>query len=228
MKSAKSTLAKVVYCILCMAPVHAQTPPGAGAAIADTKPTELPRLRISQELLNPRPGPTGIVWSSDSAMLAAYSAWSDLITIWGADGAIVQKIQRQGDHFLIGNPLAFIAHNSDIAARPVKMGPADVIVSVFDIRTGSVVHELPSQQPGQPANFQSALALASSPNGSLLAVAFGGGEAEPVALYDTETCVSSPISQAAINSGVSETKQRPSRSHAMVVTSPSGRWEETF
>jgi WD40 repeat protein len=120
-------------------------------------------------------------------MLAAYSDWSDLITIWDAHGAIVQQIHRQGDHFLIGNPLAFVAHDSEIAARPVKMSAADVVVSVFDIRTGAVVHELPSQQPGQPAEVQSALALASSPDGSLLALAFGGGEAEPVALYDTES-----------------------------------------
>jgi WD40 repeat protein len=116
-------------------------------------------------------------------MLAAYSEWSDLITIWNIDGSIVKEIRRSGDHS-IARALAFVADNTEIASRPALNSSWDLAVSVFDITTGAVVHELPVPKPGQPHAFASA--LASSPDQSLLAVAYGGGIAQPVSLYATK------------------------------------------
>ena len=185
MKSAVSTLAIFLGGILCLQPFHAQTSSGTEVAIVDTKSAELPRLREAWEFLNAWPGVNGIVWSSDGTKVAAYAKWSNLITVWNANGTVFRQIHRGGDHF-VGNALAFVANDTQIASRPEKTGPADVVVSIFDLRTGAVVQELPSQHPGQEPAFQRARALASSPDGLLLAVAFGGGVAEPVALYKTE------------------------------------------
>jgi WD40 repeat protein len=118
--------------------------------------------------------------------LAAYSEWCNLVVVWGSDGTVVQKIQREGDHF-IGPALAFVAGNGQIAARPVSAkSSADVAVSVFDIQTRQVVHAIQGPRPGQPAPVNFASALVASPDQSMLAVMFSRSAHQPIGLYSTK------------------------------------------
>ena len=151
----------------------------------------LPKLQLERELrVAPETGGRwahtfGVTWSSDSTELAAYSVWSDLITVWNVEGTVLKEIPREGDHFT-GTALAFVGGNSQLAARPVSYKDGDDAVDIYDIASGKVVHSLPGPgRPDQGSAVNWAWVLASSPDQSLLAVVYGRAAYHPVALYDT-------------------------------------------
>ena len=62
----------------------------------------LPELRLVAELRRDHPGGWpdffAVTWSSDAKQLAAYSEWSNAVTVWNANGGMVQDFLRYGDN----------------------------------------------------------------------------------------------------------------------------------
>jgi WD40 repeat protein len=168
----------------------AQSPAPSEAAGQKAAPRPLPNLELIQELTRPH-GTSSLTWSSDGSKLAAYmvapgplSVDGKLLTVWNADGQILREIEPPDFFFSSDDPLAFVAGGKQLATTPwfksITLG-----FMVFDIESGKVVREIegPERDRGRPDN--AAVALASSPDQSILAVVFGRGRSHPVALYST-------------------------------------------
>jgi WD40 repeat protein len=160
--------------------------------------SQLPMLQLVRELQTP--GPTSaVIWSSDGTKLAALSYGSparlpggfllaspfgSLITVWNADGSVVRELHRPKPFFQTQDTFAFAGGNTQIVAPPSEESH-DLGFSVFDIASGEIVREVPGAYPDQVRSVNAAIKLATSSDQSILAVAFGRGRPQPVALYST-------------------------------------------
>ena len=178
------------------------SPDGGQAA----RNVELPNLKIVREL---KPAQRvlswmsddvgGVTWSSDGTKLAAYSEFGDLITIWSADGKILQQIHPHVAPHGATAPLAFVANNTEIVA---PFGPncgscysQNLAFSVFDVASGKIVRQIPGPHPDKGYPYNSATILTASPDESLLAVVAGHQHPSPITLYSTQTWKRSPCCQ---------------------------------
>ena len=160
--------------------------PPAAAVTQAAQSDKLPGLRIVHDLFRPT-HTFGVTWSPDSTKLAAYSDWSNLITVWNLDGSLLKEIRREGDHYTGNSALVFLRRNSEIGARPLSYKDSVDAVHIYDIETGDVRQKLPGPRPrpdqGRGVNWVKM--MATSPDQSLLAVRFGSWEYHPVTLYAT-------------------------------------------
>src|SRR6185312_7754959 len=101
--------------------------------------------------------------------------------VWDADGRVVQEFHRPGSFFL-GNVLAFVAHDMQIVASPDSYKSEDVAMSIYDIASGKVVHEVPWPYPDQPSRVNTPYILVVSPDQTLAAVIYGAVHDLPVVL----------------------------------------------
>jgi len=167
----------------------------------------LPKLKVVRELKPAHHAVSwmsddvaGVVWSSDGTKLAAYSEYGNLITVWSADGRILQELHRPGMPDGSVAPLAFVHNNREIVTpsgnycarmpcSPHEGIYSGIAFSVFDIASGRIVHELIGPRPGEkyPYPFDTATVLAPSPSQPLLAVVTGTSHESPVMLYSTLT-----------------------------------------
>src|SRR6185437_7380551 len=186
------------------APVRAdavvQSMPKLVATQVGADQTTLPSLKLVSDLQAPGPV-SGVIWSSDGSKLAAYSADggragilgivyladpnSSLIMIWNADGTVFRELRRPRPFIETRETFAFAAGDQQIAAPP-PLDSNDLALSIFDIATGVVVHDIPSNRPNRDRVTNGAKILVASPDQSILAVAFGDKDTQPVALYSTK------------------------------------------
>jgi hypothetical protein len=170
---------------------------GNGQVVADDPALAgLPKLQVAREF--PTPGPiASMIWSSDGAKLAAANLgiaagipfstislpnpFGKRITIWNADGQLLQTLQRPNFFFRADSTFAFVAGNRQIVAPAFDAG--GLVVHVFDAETGDIAHEVAGPYPDGPQKKNWANLLLASPDQSVLAVAFGNDL--PVILYST-------------------------------------------
>jgi len=142
----------------------------------------------------------GVIWSSDGTKLAASSADrpgagipgifdlpdpdSSLIMIWNADGTVFRELRRSRPFIHTPETFAFVAGNWQVAAPP-PLDSNNLALSVFDLATGEVVHDIRSDYPGGERFRNGAMKLVASPDQSILAVGFGHRGPRPIALYST-------------------------------------------
>jgi len=135
----------------------------------------MPRVDLLREL--PLRGPVDYpAFSPDGTRLAVHSNDQSKVVIWSNDGEIIgEPSTRRGE--VSGVAPLFVRGGGQIV---ILGGNAqNIAFSVLDATTGAVVHEEPT--PDQAGVVK---ALAMSPDGSVLVVAFYQGRA-PIALYAT-------------------------------------------
>jgi len=177
----------------------------------------VPRLIVDRELVAPVGGFTKVVWSSDGQKLAAYvsggTSYSDagnLITVWTAGGQSYREIKGEpGWPFTARSPLAFAGSDTQLVTPP-PLGKNDLVLSVYDIDTGTIVNTIAGPSVA-PLARHGRLSFAVSPDQALLAAALGGPN--PVTLY-------SATSWEAI---AALPEPPPPLSTELVVFSPDGR-----
>lgn len=172
--------------------------PLAGSVAAEPAAKGLPSLRLLQ-VLRPAGPVSALVWTSDGSKLAAAvlgasqvipilppvslaSPFGKRITIWNADGSVFREFERPETAFTLGDRIAFVAGDTQIAAPPL-MTSQSLAFSVYDVASGAVVREVRGPLPDTERLNRGQL-MTASPDQSILALAF---KTElPVALYSTK------------------------------------------
>lgn len=136
--------------------------------------------------------PFNIVWNSDGTEIAAFTEWGNLATVWSKDGTVIQQLHRPGARFG-GAGLGFIGSDRQLVTPPAPHNssgalPLGVLLSVFDIASGTVVREVQGPRPGEFAGNR-ALITVVSPDESMIAAVTGGPPSgiEPVRIYAAES-----------------------------------------
>ena len=128
----------------------------------------------------------GAAWSYDGSMLAAYSYLGGDITVWDDVGRVVQEMHRPGAPYG-GRSLAFVESDQELVTPPASYEAGGVTLSVWDVRTGALVRDVPGPLPGASWRDNAAYTFALSPDQSVLALVYWPARAQPVALYSTRT-----------------------------------------
>jgi DNA-binding beta-propeller fold protein YncE len=134
----------------------------------------MPRVDLLREL--PIRGPVDPAFSPDGAKLAVHSNGQSKVVIWNNDGEIIGEPGTRHAEASLVAPL-FVSGGGQIVI--LEGNAQNIAFSVLDATTGAVVHEEPA-----PDQAGAARALAMSPDGSVLVVAFYQGRV-PIALYAT-------------------------------------------
>jgi WD40 repeat protein len=153
-------------------------------------PAAAPQLTPIRDLTRPH-GTTSATWSSDGTKLAAYTVWpansisGNLVTIWSASGQVLREIERPEAFFFADDPLVFVGGNKEVVTPP-WFNSNSLALLTFDAESGALIHEVNGPRPDGGRQDNCAVALATSPDQSLLAVVFGALRSQPVGLYATK------------------------------------------
>ena len=158
--------------------------------------TGLPKIAFANERQTKIP--SGLIsWSPDGTKILTLSIYDGWLTVQDPAGRVEQERQFP----TLPSPFSpFLASNARdiIFSRDVK---TDVAFSVVDIASGRTVFQEHSLQPNQPGSDQVALAL--SPDGTVLMAVHDYIPGRPISLYDTKTWQKlSTIEAPAARSGV--------------------------
>jgi WD40 repeat protein len=172
--------------------------PLSGPVAAEPAEKPLPSLRLLQ-VLRPPAAVSALAWNSDGSKLAGVvllgssliptfpavslaSPFGKRITIWNADGSVFRELERPETAFTLGDRIAFVAGDTQIAAPPL-MASQSLAFSVYDVASGAVVREVRGPLPDTERLNRGQL-ITASPDQSILALAY---KAElPVALYSAK------------------------------------------
>src|ERR1700733_1110562 len=158
--------------------------------------TGLPKIAFANERQTKIP--CGFIsWSPDGTKIMTLSIYDGWLTVQDPAGRVEQEKQFP----TLPSPFSpFFASNAReiIFSRDIK---TDVAFSVVDIASGRTVFQEHSLQPNQPGPDQVALAL--SPDGTVLMAVHDYIPGRPISLYDTKTWQKlSTIEAPAARSGV--------------------------
>lgn len=172
--------------------------PLVGWIAAKPEDKGLPSLRLLQ-VLRPPAAVSALAWNSDGSKLAGVvllgssliptlppvslaSPFGKRITIWNADGSVFRELDRPDTAYTLGDRIAFVAGDTQIAAPPL-MTSQSLAFSVFDVESGAVIREVRGPLPDTERLNRGRL-MTASPDQSILALSY---KAElPVALYATK------------------------------------------
>lgn len=173
-------------------------PPFVSLIAAEPADKPLPSLRLLKTI-RPPAAVSALAWNSDGSKLAGVvllgnsviptlppvslaSPFGRRITIWNADGSVFRELDRPDTAYTLGDRIAFVAGNTQIAAPPL-MTSQSLAFSVFDVASGAVVREVRGPLPDTPRLNRGQL-ITASPDQSILALAYNAEL--PVELYSTK------------------------------------------
>lgn len=172
--------------------------PLVGWIAAKPEDKGLPSLRVVQTL-RPPAAVSALAWNSDGSKLAGVvllgssviptfppvslaSPFGKRITIWNADGSVFREMDRPDTAYTLGDRIAFVAGDTQIAAPPL-MTSQSLAFSIFDVASGAVVREVRGPLPDTPRLNRGQL-ITASPDQSILALSYNAEL--PVELYSTK------------------------------------------
>jgi WD40 repeat protein len=156
-------------------------------------PDVAPRLEISRKLRHGTTNPilrgwvnyvTGVAWSPDGRLLASYSDYGSLITIWSADGSRLKEFRRCCTY--LHNSILFLSGGRRILTPAALKSRADnrFAFTLWDVDTGTVDRNIIGLSPEENWQYNRSDAFALSPDGQSIAALTRLSPA-PVTLYST-------------------------------------------
>lgn len=134
--------------------------------------------------------PHGLSWSPDGRLFAATpdtggrQAW-----IWTRDGTLVHQITRDGHYSATypGQNIAFVDGDSRILVPPGSGAPG-AAMSLYDLATGALLHDIAGPLPDDPeARRNAAATIVPSPDQTMVAVLYAIFDRKPVGIYSTQS-----------------------------------------
>ena len=156
-------------------------------------PDVAPRLEISRKLRHGMTNPilrgwvnyvTGVAWSPDGRLLASYSDYGSLITLWSADGSRLKEFRRCCTY--LHNSILFLSGGRKILTPAALKSRADnrFAFTLWDVDTGAVDRNIIGLSPEENWQYNRSDAFALSPDGQSIAALTRLSPA-PVTLYST-------------------------------------------
>ena len=134
--------------------------------------------------------PHGLSWSPDGRLLAATPNTGGLRAwIWTADGTLVHQITRGGHYAATypGQNIAFVDGDSRILVPPGSGAPG-AAMSLYDLATGALQHDVAGPLPDDPeARRNAAATIVPSPDQTMVAVLYAMFDRKPVGIYSTQS-----------------------------------------
>jgi WD40 repeat protein len=131
-----------------------------------------------------RTGVTGVAWSPDGQILASYSNFGTLISLWDVHGSHLRDIERVGPS--LDNSILFLAGGRELLTPATLQSREDnaFAFSLWDVNTGRDIRAIRGPQPVRSNSTNRASIFALSPDGQAVAAItytpFG-----PVTVYST-------------------------------------------
>jgi WD40 repeat protein len=173
----------LLFCLIACSPFRARSQNTILSRNTDQSgEVEPPRVKVLRKIPSSTTV-TDIIWSQDSSKVAAYSNWGHQVSIWNRDGNLLSELSRSR-RLIFGHGLGFLDHDRQVVTAPASITSTDSLLSIFDVATRSVVHDVPGPRPGEKLGNE-ALLIAVSPDESMIAAVTGGPPSgiEPVRLY---------------------------------------------
>jgi WD40 repeat protein len=167
--------------------VHTQNVQHIGPVLKKIRTIQSPVTRNDAIPWNPVPGRgmTGVAWSPDGQMLASYSHFGGLISLWDLDGNHVRDIERF--YPSVDNSILFLAGGRELLTGATLRSQEDsaFAFTLWDVSTGREIRAIKGPVPvpvPPPVNRASIFTL--SPDGQVVA-AINHTPFGPVTIYST-------------------------------------------
>jgi len=128
----------------------------------------------------------GVGWAPDGHLLAAYSDWGQLITLWNSDGARLKELNRREGGPDYGNSFVFLSGGKQLLTAAAHSSRVDwrLAFNLWDVDTGAVIRSIDGPEPDKFPQYNMPVAFAASADGR--SVAFTSNQQNaPVNLYST-------------------------------------------
>lgn len=143
---------------------------------------KIPRLEKIR-VLQSKTGVSGVGWSPDGRMLASYSNFGGLISLWNVDGTHIRDIERRGTY--VQNSILFVSGGRQLLTPATINSREDnqFAFTLWNVETGAAERNILS--PGESWKDSRVVAFALSPDGRTVA-AISNASNGPVTVYSTE------------------------------------------
>ena len=128
----------------------------------------------------------GVGWAPDGHLLAAYSDWGQLITLWNSDGARLKELNRREGGPDYGNSFVFLSGGKQLLTAAAHSSREDwrLAFNLWDVDTGAVIRSIDGPKPDKFPQDNKPVAFAASADGQ--SVAFTSFQQNaPVNVYAT-------------------------------------------